>query len=250
MKDETLIRQRFSRAAGSYEEEATVQRQIAATLVSHLKKDIGPLTPQRILELGCGTGIFSRMLLQAFAPEYLLLNDLCAEMEDKVSDILTERVRFQAGDAEKEVFQGSYNLIASCSALQWFADPQAFFAKAHSLLTPDGILAFTTFGRENLHEITALTGQGLSYLSLQEITLMLADQYQVIYAAEERLTKSFATPMEVLYHLKRTGVTGTTSYRWSKERLSRFCAEYNRQFLSDGLLPLTYHPIYIIAKRK
>jgi len=245
-----LIIRRFSKAAASYEKEATVQRRIATTMTDLLKTYLPPLNIQSILEIGCGTGIFSRMLVQAFTPSQMFLNDLCPEMENNLQDILNRNVKFQSGDAEKYSFQGTYNLITSCSALQWFKDPEAFFTKSHSLLDTNGILAFSTFGKENLREITSITGQGLSYLSIQEITGMLSENYEIIHTSEEYISKTFHAPMEVLYHLKRTGVTGLKQQQWTKEHLRCFCSEYNRLFNNDGALPLTYHPIYIIVKKR
>lgn len=35
---------------------------------------------RRVVEFGCGTGTYSRLLLRSFRPEHLLLNDLCEEM--------------------------------------------------------------------------------------------------------------------------------------------------------------------------
>lgn len=250
MKNEDLIIRRFSKAAGSYEKEAMVQRRIAATLTDLLQGYLPVPRIRQILEIGCGTGIFSRGLIQAFAPSRLWLNDLCPEMVNHLQDILDRNVTFEPGDAEKYAFRSTYNLIASCSALQWFKDPEAFFAKAHALLEPDGILAFSTFGKENLREVTAITHQGLPYLSLREITGRLSAGYEIIHASEERIIKTFPTPIEVLYHLKRTGVTGVGQQQWTKEHLRRFCSEYHRLFNVDRALPLTYHPIYIIAKKK
>jgi len=55
----------------------------------------------------------------------------------------------------------------------------------------------------------------------------------------------------VLKHLKQTGVTGTEKRIWTRSRLQSFCKEYTTRF-SDaaGNVNLTYHPIYIIARKK
>ena len=39
---------------------------------------------RHIVELGCGTGSYSRILLNTLQPETLLLNDLCRDMEECV----------------------------------------------------------------------------------------------------------------------------------------------------------------------
>ncbi|MDR2968391.1 MAG: malonyl-ACP O-methyltransferase BioC [Tannerellaceae bacterium] len=249
--DKGLITRRFSRAAASYEKEAAVQRRIAATMTELLIAHVPVAEVERLLEIGCGTGIFSRMLHRTFSPSQMYLNDLCPEMANSLTDLTDGNVRFLPGDAEKYAFHGKYNLIASCSTLQWFKDLKVFFAKIHALLPDDGVFAFSTFGKDNLKEIKTITGQGLSYLSLQELRSLLYENYEIVHASEEHVRKTFRTPMEVLYHLKRTGVTGISQPQpWTRERLQRFYGEYNRMFAVGGLLPLTYHPIYIIAKRR
>ena len=141
--------------------------------------------------------------------------------------------------------------MTSCSTLQWFNDPAAFFARSHRFLKPGGILAFTTFGPSNMHEIRSLTGHGLDYLPLDEVRRLVALHFDVRYAAEEVVSLPFADPTAVLRHLKLTGVTGTEKRTWTRRRLQAFSEDYTRRFAqADGNVTLTYHPIYIIAQNK
>lgn len=56
---------------------------------------------RRIVEFGCGTGSYSRLLLYKLQPESLLLNDLCPEMKECLADLLPQdAVQFIPGDAE------------------------------------------------------------------------------------------------------------------------------------------------------
>ena len=65
-------------------------------------------------------------------PEALLLNDLCREMEECVKELCDgTTVQFVPGDAEAIDFPGETDLITSCSTLQWFNDPGAFFTRCH-----------------------------------------------------------------------------------------------------------------------
>ena len=50
---------------------------------------------------------------------------------------------------------------------------------------------------------------------------------------------------------KETGVTGTEKKVWTRGRLQTFCNSYTEQFRrEDGNVTLTYHPIYIVTRRK
>ena len=254
----SLIAERFSKAIHSYPEEANVQRQIADKMICLVKQHI-PLPCGRIVEFGCGTGIYSRMLLQTLRPESLLLNDLCREMKDCCSDLLkhNERVSFLPGDAETVAFPKGTELITSCSALQWFESPEEFFHRCNHILAQHGYFAFSTFGKENMKEVRQLTGKGLPYLSREELETSLAAHFEIIHSEEEIIPMSFNAPMDVLYHLKQTGVTGIKETKedkkeshWTRRDISRFCEQYIRNFSQDSSVTLTYHPIYIIAKKK
>lgn len=121
-----LIAQRFTKAIGTYPHEARVQQQIARKMCSLLQQHLPAHSLRRVVEFGCGTGTYSRLLLRSFRPEHLLLNDLCEEMRHSCRDILNERVSFLPGDAEALDFPHGTELITSCSVLQWFEHPDAF----------------------------------------------------------------------------------------------------------------------------
>ena len=289
--DKQLIAERFAKARNTYGREARVQQQVAEKML-HLLTEYAVrsnrtalntlATPgnlaaanalafsprfRHIVEFGCGTGCYSRLLLQALQPQTLLLNDLCHEMEECIKDVcpsaplqVTEQqpalspptaVHFSPGDAEQMDFPQGTDLITSCSTLQWFSHPESFFLRCHRFLADDGILAFSTFGKKNMQEIRRLTGNGLDYLPLAELHSLLSPRFDLLYASEELVSLPFSTPLQVLQHLKQTGVTGTEKKMWTRGRLQDFCNNYVRHFSdANRQVLLTYHPIYIIAKKK
>lgn len=60
-----------------------------------------------------------------------------------------------------------------------------------------------------MQEIHTLTGHGLEYFSLEELKALLSSRFEILYAEEEIVSLPFGTPLEVLQHLRQTGVTGT-----------------------------------------
>lgn len=250
MINKQLITRRFSRAVESYNREAVAQRQIAHRMSDMLNRYL-PRPCSRILEIGSGTGFLTRRLMDTLHPETLVLNDICQEMSTCFNDLLgSGRVTFLAGDAETLSFPKGQDLIVSCSALQWFVSPEQFFERCNALLKHEGYFAFTTFGRDNLKEITSVTGSGLHYRSLEELKEALHIHYDIVSAREERISLSFDTPLNVLYHLKHTGVTAIRQQQWTKGDLQEFCDNYARLFSNGNSVTLTYHSIYIIAKKK
>ncbi|HIZ85703.1 MAG TPA: malonyl-ACP O-methyltransferase BioC [Candidatus Coprenecus stercoravium] len=248
--DKQLIRTRFARSIRSYAEYAQAQTVIASRLCSLLS---GVLTeePHKVLEIGCGTGTFTRQFLKRFRPEEMALNDICPEVKGTLADLLTPQVHFTPGDAETCALPDDRDLIVSCSVLQWFEAPGAFITRCRTLMRGGGCLALTTFGPDNLHEVTAVTGTGLNYLTMNRLHDLLTEAgLRTVLTEEEHLTLHFPSPTEVLRHLKHTGVTGVTRTSWTKGRLAEFSAEYLSGYgAGDGSVPLTYHPIYLIAKK-
>lgn len=245
-----LIAERFGKALATYDREACVQQQIAHKMARLLQTSLPTRRFRNVVEFGCGTGTYSRLLLRSLRPQQLLLNDLCSQMESCCADMLGKRVRFVSGDAETLDFPRGTDLITSCSALQWLEDPEAFLRRCNHSLAPWGCIAFSTFGQQNMKEIRQLTGSGLPYRSLEELTTSLAPLYDIIYAEEEILQILFDAPMQVLHHLKQTGVTAAAQHHWTRSTLQHFCEQYARQFSCGTTVSLTYHPIYIIAKKR
>lgn len=248
-----LITTRFSKARTSYDKQATVQHEIAIRTTSLISSHLPQLitTHPSVLEFGCGTGTYSRMIHTLLRPRKMLMNDLCPVMVQSLEDMLTNSTyTFQAGDAETEEFGEGWNLITSCSALQWFLDPEAFFKRCDTMLASKGYLAFSTFGPDNLQEVTSVTGIGLTYHTINELKKMLSSHFRVIHADEEQITRSFQSPLQVLNHLKQTGVTALQHKGWTRGDLSRFCHQYEELHTINSFVTLTYHPIYILAIKK
>ena len=59
--DKRLIAERFARARDTYSHEARVQQQVAEKMLQLLTERASPLF-RRIVEFGCGTGSYSRLL--------------------------------------------------------------------------------------------------------------------------------------------------------------------------------------------
>ena len=246
--DKRLIAERFARARGTYTREAKVQLQVAEKMLRLLEQQRSGRSLTRVVEFGCGTGIYSHLILEHLHPAELTLNDLCPEMEELVGSL---PARFVAGDAETMELPAETDLITSCSTLQWFVSPARFFRRCHEALAEGGFLAVSTFGPENLREIRSLTGNGLTYPTLKELQQMLEEAgLQLLHGEEEKAVLNFSSPLEVLRHLQRTGATGTGQHVWTRGKLQQFEANYRQRFATEEGVSLTYHPIYLIAQKE
>ena len=246
--DKALVAQRFAKAGQSYIEQAVVQKQISAQLFEYLKMYCPQSLPS-VLEIGCGSGNLTHLFHSYFQVDQLFLNDLYADVDQHFSTI--ENIAWLIGDIEQLHLPQSLDAVISSSALQWMTDLPTLLHRIHDALKPNAYFGFSTFGSDNLTEIKQLTGQGLNYISLEFLKRQLEQQnFEVLLIEQEVKQIYFDHPKSVLQHLKATGVTATAkSHRWTKQSLQQFYSDY-QQFYGEQGFSLTYHPIYVIARRK
>ncbi|MCF6284683.1 MAG: malonyl-ACP O-methyltransferase BioC [Candidatus Hydrogenedentes bacterium] len=252
--ENTRIAHAFRKSLNTYDQAATVQHRMARDLVDELKKH-GPRQFDRVLELGCGTGQLTRMMLSAFFIEHYAANDLVPECETGIDAIFARYPKtkgsFLAGDAETFYdYPDALSLLVSGATFQWLDDLNGFLARITPYLAPEGILAFSTFGPDNCKEIRTLTGLGLDYPTLDKLKGYLKKDYHILAVRESHETCFFDTPMAVLRHLKATGVNGIAAHRWTPKGLAQFCENYTMAYQQGAGVPLTYHPVLIVARKK
>lgn len=244
--NKNLVAQRFAKAGQTYSEHAIVQKQICQNLTG-LVQQFCPRMMSRVFEIGCGSGNLTRLLATSFQFEELILNDLYADVQQHFSH--QENLKWLIGDVETLEFPQQLDMIVSGSALQWMQDLPHLLKRFNEALTERGWLCFSTFGSQNLMEIKELTGQGLSYWSVENwnSALIQAD-FEILHLSESETQLYFDSPKAVLQHLKATGVTATAQHRWTKQTLQQFYQDYEQFKCAEGY-SLTYHPIYCIARR-
>lgn len=242
---------RFTRALDSYDRHADAQQQICRRLIGLLARHTG-MHFCRALEIGCGTGNLTRLLKENCVIDEWCLNDLCEGCRAKASAPFgLQPPPFIAGDAETAVFLGSFDLIASASAFQWMKDPAGFLEKLAGMMVPGGVLLLSTFAPGNLSEIHSLTGKELSYPPAARFEEWLSDDFHLLHICEEEIIRTFDTPLDVLRHLKYTGVTATGDGIWTRGRQEAFCRDYIRHFSTPAnSVKLTYRPLYLLAVKK
>ena len=250
MTDKTLVIDRFTKALPTYDEDALLQRYSAERLIGLVRRFLGQDNPRRVFEIGCGTGILTRRIVSEFSPEMFVTNDICPSCADYISDFIAGGTAFIPGDAEEIDFPGPFDLIVSSSAIQWMSDTGKFLGKCVAVLPEGGMLAFSTFGPDNMKEISALTGCGLNYLSEDSWHTVIPSSLEILYCSSESIIQEYDSPYEVLRHLKRTGVTGISRQLWTRSSLSVFSELYRQKYSYGGGVSLTYHPLWLIARKQ
>lgn len=146
------IAREFGRASNTYEQASRLQRQMGEAMLSRLtQQNAAPLT---ILDLGCGTGWFTRKL-QALFPEARVVGvDLSQGMIEKARSASPDSIQWLTADAENLPFPpGSFDLVFSNLMIQWCQHPQDVLSQCRRLLKPGGRLAVSTLLDGTLWEL-------------------------------------------------------------------------------------------------
>lgn len=249
MIDKAFMMQRFVRSQRTYRKAAVVQTQMAVELISYLKQYCGSVF-ESILEIGCGEGLLTAQIAQHLQWKNFFANDIVATC-DQWMPTISPNIQFIDGDGEETGHLPSkLNLIISNATLHWFSDVATFLKKIRHHLVPNGTLAFTTFGPDNMKELAKLDYPALNYLKFDTLQAILTALFDVRFYQEKRICLYFKTPLAILRHLQQTGVNSLARTAWTKQKFREFSTAYQQNFSTDKGLSLTYHPYYFVVKRK
>ena len=147
INDENLINS-FSKHAKSYDRYAQLQKSMAERMASLLPIPL----PDYVLEIGSGTGLFTRHLLTQPIRQ-LILNDIAPGMLEILNNSLSlpKNTKIISGNAEHIDFE-NMDLICANAVFQWFRKPQETLKKLNQALKGKGKLIFSTFGPRTLVE--------------------------------------------------------------------------------------------------
>jgi malonyl-CoA O-methyltransferase len=192
------IAARFGARAGSYELHAGLQRAVADKLASFLPE----LESPRVLELGCGTGLFSRHLVKRYPRGSFVLTDVApamiAECRRNLAPAGTAHTSFEVMDAGEAGGHAELDLIVSSMTLHWLADPVASVERLRQFLAPTGLLLYATLGTDSFAEWRAV-------LARQGLASGLADIYPLPGVIEEERLAPDADTLSFLRRMKAVG---------------------------------------------
>jgi malonyl-CoA O-methyltransferase len=253
--DKRLLRERFGRSLKSYAGHAAVQNSMAVRLSEMVCREGHGCQFDRVMEVGSGTGVLTAELLKRRGVNVYYANDIVDESRIFLQKVFERypvgEFIFLAGDIEAQaVIPSCLDLVVSNATLQWLGDLDTFFRKISMHLDHGGMLAFSSFGPMNMHEIAAIEQIGLDYQSLAEIERIAGRYFLIEECLEEEVTLEFDSPEAVLHHIRVTGVNAVARRSWTKSRYQRFLETYRQRFSSRNGVILTYHPLFCRLKKR
>lgn len=253
------MRQSFERAAVQYDAAAVLQREISKRLLERL--EYIKLQPQRILDLGAGTGLSLSGLCQRYPAAHVYALDIARNMllEARKKQTWLQRwrrpVQFITADAEAlPLADASIDLLFSNLTLQWCVELQRTFDEFRRVIKPGGLLMFTTFGPDTLKELRNCWSQVDGYTHVNRFIDMhdIGDALVRSHFAEpvmdmEMITMTYKNVASIMQDLKTIGAHNVTRGRarnlTGKGKLQQLVASYE-QFRNNGVLPVSYEVIY------
>jgi malonyl-CoA O-methyltransferase len=264
------IRRAFDQAAASYDAHAVLQRVVCDRLLERL--DFMTLQPERVLDVGCGTGYGLVHLHTRYAEAGFCALDVAPAMLaaararlpqpgwaqralTKLSSRSSVMPLWLCADMERlPLASNSMSLVWSSLALQWAQDLEATLKGLHRVLAPGGLLMFATFGPDTLKELrTAFAAVDDAphvnrFTDLHDIGDMLVNAGFASPVMEmEMLTLTYTDLKSLMRDLKGIGAHNAAAARrrglLGKTAWARLEKAYETHRL-EGRLPATFEVIY------
>nr|WP_298114102.1 malonyl-ACP O-methyltransferase BioC [uncultured Pseudomonas sp.] len=257
LPDKHQVAASFSRAAESYDSVAALQRAVGHELLARLPESS---SPARWLDLGCGTGYFSRTLGERFPGAEGVAVDIAEGMLRHARPLAGAR-HFVAGDAERlPLGDESCDLLFSSLALQWCGDFAAVLREARRVLRPGGVLAFSSLCVGTLRELRDSWQAVDGFVHVNRFRRF--EDYQGLCAASGLQVLSLQSRPQVLHYpdvrsltheLKALGAHNLNPGRpgglTGRARMLALLAAYE-QFRQPQGLPATYQVVYGVLHKE
>ncbi|MFO7728632.1 MAG: class I SAM-dependent methyltransferase [Desulfonatronovibrio sp.] len=204
----------------------------------------------RILEIGAGGGLLTELCLQRLSPAdiYVALDISLGMLKLAAAD----RTCLIQADGEIPPFKpGTFSLLISSSAMQWYHRGPESALRNIRLLKENGFFSLAFFVRgtfQQMEHVSSLTGFGSLY------PLPSAEHYIESFRTAglkpgwslQEYTEYYSSVSAFLKSHKKTGATYTGSQaKFGKKTYRNFCRVYEDLYAEAGLIPAGYKVLYL-----
>jgi len=259
--DKARVRASFDRAASTYDAAAVLQAEVRQRMLDRL--DLVRISPELILDAGCGTGHASQALGRRFKQSRVIALDIAlgmlrqtAQQQSLMRRLLgLDRLAGLCADIEQLPLAGqSVDLLWSNLAIQWCNDLDTAFAEMHRVLRPEGLLMFSTFGPDTLKELRQAAAADPDHVHVSRFIDMHDIGDAIVRAGfsapvldVEHFTLTYDDVMAVMRDLKAIGAHNAADGRprgLLGRGFLRQLTENYEQFRKAGKLPATFEVVY------
>jgi malonyl-CoA O-methyltransferase len=253
--DKQAVADSFSKAACHYDKFAQLQRDIGEVLLSQLSKP--KLSLNNLVDLGCGTGYFSKKLNIKFPSASLTCFDLSTVMLEQAKKHNLAQVTFQQGDIDSLPFaKESIDLIYSNLVVQWSDNLGACLKQLHSSLKTGGRCYLSTLISGTLNELTQAwksvddKPHTNTFLTLKDLESVVRNcAFSTINITTETRVLEYKNVVEVMRALKGIGANHVHGHQTlhisGRQLIKQLQAGYQPFINQQGLCNLTYQVCYI-----
>ncbi|NIA08209.1 MAG: malonyl-ACP O-methyltransferase BioC [Nitrospiraceae bacterium] len=259
MHKKDIIIRNFSQCANHYDQYADIQNFCASRLI----KKTNNANFLRILEIGCGTGNYTRLLAKRFPEAQIEAIDISRDMLLIAEKKLANRhIKFTSCDGEAIDLAGNFDLITSNSCLQWFEDLKKSLHTYRDMLIPrKGIILFSVFGPLTFWELNKSLKEAMggdtkiaaaNFIKKEDIKRALKKYFKEVNIEEKILKKRYPSFIELLKTIKYTGTRGDYIIKkiWTPNMISKIEHIYRERFsrADQKYISVTYQFFFCKAK--
>lgn len=227
------IESAFDKGADNYDWAALIQRETAEKLMSFSPED----TPKNILEIGCGTGFLTKLLIQKFPNAQITAIDISGKMIEKCQEKFPAKlpfIDFKKTDGETFEPTTKYDLIISNMTIQWFENPVKGIDRLKEFLNPNGDLLFSTLGNKSFHQWKDI----LKEMNLSSGILKTPTYKYIIH--EEIEQAIYQKGIDFIKNLKDIGANKSDKKPLSPSQLKQACTMLENKYYGG----ITWHILY------
>ncbi|MEE8286506.1 MAG: methyltransferase domain-containing protein [Gammaproteobacteria bacterium] len=257
--DKVRVRRLADRAARHYDNAAWLPLQVASVLMEHLQPV--RIQPARILDVGAGTGICSRLLARHYRRARVISMDSSAAMlragRVRGPRWLSRRAAAVGDGASLPAAGNSIDLLVSSLMLPSCPTPDTVLREFHRVLKPGGLLMFSSLGPDTLRELRAAWSavdarvHVHAFIDMHDLgDALLRAGFSDVVMDTERITGRYPQVAALMTELKRLGVSnaarGCHKSLTTPAQLAAMASEYERfrAHGDKGDLPASFEVVF------
>lgn len=266
--DRGRVERSFHRGAQQYDRHTPVQQRVVQRLLKNLSAELSK-EPQRVLDIGCGTGQLLLQLAQQYPHASLTGLDLANNMLQLAIERLGDSATLLQGDAERlPCKDNSFDLVVSTSTLQWLEQCDTCFGEVRRVLEPGGLFCFALFGDGTLFELQSCWREALQrndrsgqqdgdgthrFHTVDQVRRSLEQQgFVAVVVATEQEQVWYPDLPQLLQAIKRIGAGTARPQRggglgWRRV-LHDMATVYRERFGTEQGVPASYQVVYGIGR--